>query len=67
MAEGWGNGEIAARLFLSSKTVRNNVSTILGKLHAATRGDAVVRARSWGYGRGSSRADGRAAAPDARD
>ncbi len=50
MAQGWGNGAIAERLSLSPKTVRNNVSLILGKLQAATRGDAIVRARRWGYG-----------------
>ncbi len=50
MAQGWGNGAIAQRLVLSPKTVRNNVSRILGKLQAATRGDAIVRARRWGYG-----------------
>jgi DNA-binding NarL/FixJ family response regulator len=53
MAEGWGNGAIAERLYLSPKTVRNNVSTILGKLHAANRGEAVVRARGWGLGSGT--------------
>ena len=50
MAQGWGNNAIAQRLFLSPKTVRNNVSRILSKLQAATRGDAIVRARRWGYG-----------------
>jgi DNA-binding NarL/FixJ family response regulator len=50
MAQGWGNPQIAETLFLSPKTVRNNVSVILGKLHATSRGDAVVRARGWGYG-----------------
>ena len=55
MAQGWGNPQIAERLFLSPKTVRNNVSLILGKLHATSRGDAVVRARSWGYGADGTR------------
>jgi DNA-binding NarL/FixJ family response regulator len=50
MAQGWGNPQIAEQLFVSPKTVRNNVSTILGKLHATSRGEAVVRARGWGYG-----------------
>ena len=50
MAEGWGNQEIAERLFLAPKTVRNNVSTILSKLHAATRGEAIAKARGWGFG-----------------
>lgn len=50
MAEGWGNQTIASRLFLSPKTVRNHVSTIIGKLQAADRGEAVVRARGLGFG-----------------
>jgi len=50
MAQGWGNAQIATTLFLSPKTVRNYVSLILGKLQASSRGDAVVRARQWGYG-----------------
>jgi DNA-binding NarL/FixJ family response regulator len=57
MAQGWGNPQIAEKLFLSAKTVRNNVSLILGKLHATSRGDAVVRARSWGYGDTASSTD----------
>jgi DNA-binding NarL/FixJ family response regulator len=50
MAEGWGNQTIASRLFLSPKTVRNHVSTIIGKLQASDRGEAVVRARKLGFG-----------------
>ena len=50
MAEGWGNQTIASRLFLSPKTVRNHVSTIIGKLQASDRGEAVVRARRLGFG-----------------
>jgi DNA-binding NarL/FixJ family response regulator len=50
MARGQGNAEIAHRLVLSEKTVRNNVSTILTKLHAADRAQAVARARDAGLG-----------------
>ena len=50
MAQAWGNQEIAERLFLAPKTVRNNVSTILSKVHAATRGEAIAKARGWGFG-----------------
>jgi DNA-binding NarL/FixJ family response regulator len=53
VAAGLGNQAIAARLHLAPKTVRNNVSTILVKLHATDRGDAIARARSQGLG-GSS-------------
>jgi DNA-binding NarL/FixJ family response regulator len=50
MASGWGNQAIASRLFLAPKTVRNHVSTIIGKLQASDRGEAVVRARRRGFG-----------------
>jgi DNA-binding NarL/FixJ family response regulator len=50
MARGQGNAEIAHRLVVSEKTVRNNVSTILTKLHAADRAQAVARARDAGLG-----------------
>ncbi len=39
------NPEIAARLGLSEKTVRNHVSNIFTKLQVATRSEAVVAAR----------------------
>ncbi|MBO3751718.1 response regulator transcription factor [Streptosporangiaceae bacterium NEAU-GS5] len=50
MARGQRNPEIAHRLVISEKTVRNNVSTILTKLHAADRAQAVARARDAGLG-----------------
>jgi DNA-binding NarL/FixJ family response regulator len=37
MAAGLGNHEIAARLVLSEKTVRNHVAAILAKLQARDR------------------------------
>ncbi|MGE5602985.1 MAG: response regulator transcription factor, partial [Nitrososphaerales archaeon] len=42
------NGEIAARLSLSEKTVRNHVSNIFSKLQVADRAEAIVRARDAG-------------------
>jgi DNA-binding NarL/FixJ family response regulator len=51
VAEGRGNAWIASRLFLSDKTVRNHVSTILAKLQATDRGEAGARARAAGLGR----------------
>ncbi len=50
LARGLKNPEIAARLYLSPKTVRNNVSNILTKLQVADRTQAVIRAREAGLG-----------------
>jgi DNA-binding NarL/FixJ family response regulator len=38
-------------MFLSAKTVANNVSNILAKLQLAERGQAIVAARDAGLGR----------------
>ena len=43
MAEGAGNKEIALRLHISENTVKFHVSSILNKLGAATRTEAVTR------------------------
>lgn len=43
LAEGAGNKEIAARLHVSEHTVKFHVSSILGKLGAASRTEAVAR------------------------
>lgn len=51
VAGGLSNGDIAGRLYLSPKTVRNNVSAILTKLRARDRSDAIVAAREAGLGR----------------
>ncbi|MGZ6256754.1 MAG: response regulator [Candidatus Limnocylindria bacterium] len=51
MAGGLTNAEIAQHLFLSSKTVSNNVSVIFDKLQVAGRPKAIVRARNAGLGR----------------
>ncbi len=51
VAAGLTNAEIGSRLFLSPKTVANNVTTILGKLQVAHRAEAIVRAREAGLGR----------------
>jgi DNA-binding NarL/FixJ family response regulator len=50
MASGLSNPEIAKMLFLSSKTVSNNVSLIFDKLQVADRSKAIVRARRAGLG-----------------
>ena len=50
MAAGASNAEIARRLHLSDKTVRNYVSSIFAKLGVRDRAQAVVRAREAGLG-----------------
>ena len=50
VATGMSNAEIGAALFLSPKTIANNVSLILDKLHVAHRAEAIIRARDAGLG-----------------
>ena len=50
IAAGRSNSQIAGALFLSPKTVRNNVSTILSKLQATDRATMIIRARYAGLG-----------------
>jgi DNA-binding NarL/FixJ family response regulator len=52
LARGCDNPTIARRLFLSDKTVRNRVSTILHKLQVSSRAEAVAVARDAGLGTG---------------
>jgi len=51
LAAGRSNPQIAQTLYLSPKTVRNNVSNIFAKLQVADRSEAIVRARDAGLGR----------------
>jgi len=51
IARGMDNQEIASRLFLSPKTIRNHVSNVFLKLQVADRAHAIVRAREAGLGR----------------
>jgi DNA-binding NarL/FixJ family response regulator len=50
LAAGRRNQEIAATLFLSPKTVRNLVSSVLTKLQVSDRAQAALRARDAGFG-----------------
>ncbi len=51
IAQGRSNAEIAARLGISDKTVRNHVASVFNKLRVADRSQAIVRAREAGLGR----------------
>lgn len=51
IATGQSNGEIAAGLHISSKTVSNHISNIFNKLQVADRAQAIVKAREAGLGR----------------
>jgi DNA-binding NarL/FixJ family response regulator len=51
LAAGKSNDAIAGELYVSTKTVRNTVSMIYAKLHAAGRAEAIVKAREAGYGK----------------
>ena len=50
IAAGHSNGEIAARLVLAEKTVKNHVNRIYAKLGAESRAMAIVRWTEAGNG-----------------
>lgn len=50
IAQHLSNSEIAERLTLSPKTVRNHISNIFDKLQVADRAEAILRAREAGLG-----------------
>jgi pimeloyl-ACP methyl ester carboxylesterase/DNA-binding CsgD family transcriptional regulator len=49
MAEGLSNGDIAERLQISEKTVRNHASNVFDKLGVWSRAQAIVFARDHGF------------------
>ncbi|MFB7667039.1 response regulator [Kitasatospora sp. NPDC056138] len=49
MARGLSNGEIAGQLFLGVQTVKTHVSSVLGKLGARDRTQAVIAAYESGF------------------
>jgi pimeloyl-ACP methyl ester carboxylesterase/DNA-binding CsgD family transcriptional regulator len=53
IAQGRDNAQIAARLDLSEKTVRNHITSIFDKLGVESRAQAIVMAREQGLGRQS--------------
>jgi DNA-binding NarL/FixJ family response regulator len=48
ISQGLNNQDIAHKLFLSPKTVRNHITNIFSKLQVADRAQAIVRAREAG-------------------
>jgi DNA-binding NarL/FixJ family response regulator len=52
MARGLSNGEIARKLFVAPKTIRNHASNVFTKLQVSDRSEAVLRARRAGLGGG---------------
>jgi DNA-binding NarL/FixJ family response regulator len=54
IANGQTNTEIAEKLVISMKTVRNHVSNIFSKLQVADRAQAAIRARRAGFGSSDS-------------
>jgi pimeloyl-ACP methyl ester carboxylesterase/DNA-binding CsgD family transcriptional regulator len=50
IAQGRDNAQIAARLGLSEKTVRNHITSIFAKLEVESRAQAIVLARNGGFG-----------------
>jgi DNA-binding NarL/FixJ family response regulator len=49
IACGLSNGDIAKKLFLSTETIKSHVKSILTKLHAKDRTQALVLALQAGY------------------
>ena len=50
MVQGLTTSQVAARLFLAPKTIRNRVSDLVGKLGVASREDAIEVAKASGIG-----------------
>ncbi len=51
IAQGLDNAQIAARLALSEKTVRNHITSIFAKLEVENRSQTIVLARDAGFGK----------------
>jgi len=51
----WSLSPLSFAGVVGASTPRNNVSSILSELRAASRIEAIDRARSWGYGEDRNR------------
>jgi DNA-binding NarL/FixJ family response regulator len=51
IAQGLNNTDIATRLYITSKTVSNYISSIFNKLQVADRAQVIVKAREAGLGK----------------
>jgi len=51
LVQGLPTSQVAARLFLAPKTIRNRVSEMLGKLGVTTREEAIALGQAGGLGR----------------
>jgi pimeloyl-ACP methyl ester carboxylesterase/DNA-binding CsgD family transcriptional regulator len=54
IAQGLDNAQIAARLALNEKTVRNHITSVFAKLEVENRAQTIVLAREAGFGRSVS-------------
>ena len=54
IAQGRDNAQIAARLTLSEKTVKNHITSIFAKLGVENRSQAIVMCRDAGFGKKAS-------------
>ncbi len=52
LARGLPTGQVAARLFIAPKTVRNRISEMLPKLGVTSRDEAIALGQAGGLGRG---------------
>ncbi|HSG14801.1 MAG TPA: response regulator transcription factor [Anaerolineae bacterium] len=50
MAQGSNNSQIAKKLVITDKTVRNHITSIFGKLQVVDRAQAIIKARDAGLG-----------------
>jgi DNA-binding NarL/FixJ family response regulator len=49
LVQGMTTAQVAARLFLAPKTIRNRVSDLVGKLGVTSRDDAIELAKAAGF------------------